>query len=34
MMNLFDDLFGDVVQELEDTVENSYVDKEEDDKDE
>ena len=34
MMNLFDDLFGDVVQELEDTVKNSYVDKEEDDKDE
>lgn len=28
MMNLFDDLFGDVLQELDDVMENSWVDKE------
>lgn len=30
MTNLFDDLFGDVLQELDDVMENSWVDKEED----
>lgn len=28
MMNLFDDLFGDVLQELDDVMENSWIDKE------
>jgi len=34
MMNLFDDLFGDVLQELDDVMENSWVDKEEEKEDE
>lgn len=34
MMNLFDDLFGDVLQELDDVMENSWVDKEEETEDE
>ncbi len=34
MMNLFDDLFGDVLQDLDDVMENSWVDKEEETEDE
>ena len=34
MMNLFDDLFGDVLQDLDDVMENSWIDKEEEIEDE